>query len=58
MSDKTGIDLMQWRPDYKKSKEENLEAYRKAYRKVHGKYPPAPISQEELDKRLKTAKNK
>ncbi len=58
MSRKEGIDLIQWQPDYTKSKEENDEAYRRAYRDVYGKYPPAPTSQEELDRRLKAAKSK
>jgi len=37
-----GLDLVGFRPDYSKSAEENLKAYREAYRRVYGEYPPTP----------------
>ena len=37
-----GLDLVQFRPDYTKSPEENLRMYREAYYKVYGEYPPPP----------------
>lgn len=50
-----GIDLMQWRPDPAKTNEENMESWRQEYKRVYGEEPPGPMSQEELDKRLKSA---
>jgi len=58
MSKDYGIDSVDWQPDYTKSKEENREAYREAYRKVHGEYPPAPLSEEEFEKQLEKANKK
>jgi len=43
MSDKKeiiGLDLVDWQPDYTKTKEENEEILRKRYFDVYGKYPP------------------
>lgn len=37
MKDKEGLDLVDWTPDYTKSKEENLEIIKKRYEKVYGK---------------------
>lgn len=42
MSKKDGVDLVGWKPDYTKTKEENRQAYREAYFEVYGKYPPEP----------------
>lgn len=56
MSRKEGIDLIQWQPDYTKGKEENDEAYRRAYRDVYGEELPAFPSEEDFEKRLKAAK--
>jgi len=44
-----GLDLIDWRPDYTKSAEENLSAYREAYRKVFGEYPPPPSREKTED---------
>lgn len=46
MSKKDGLDLVDWKPDYNKSKEENRQAYRKAYFKAYGDYPPEPKESE------------
>lgn len=35
-----GLDLVDWRPDYTKSLEENEEILRKKYFEVYGEYPP------------------
>ena len=37
-----GLDLVKFTPDYSKSAEETLKAFREAYREVFGEYPPEP----------------
>ncbi|NLW45822.1 MAG: hypothetical protein GXY86_00555 [Firmicutes bacterium] len=39
-SEKIGFDLLNWQPDYTKSKEENEEKFRERYYEVYGEYPP------------------
>lgn len=35
-----GLDMLNWQPDYTKSKKENDQAFREAYFKAYGEYPP------------------
>lgn len=46
-----GLDLVKfrWDWDYDKTPEENIEAYREAYRAVYGEYPPPPSKDDEED---------
>jgi len=37
-----GFDLVNFVPDYSKSAEENQKAFREAYKRVYGVYPPEP----------------
>lgn len=46
-----GLDLVRFRWDYEKTPEENIEAYREAYRAVYGEYPPPPSDDEEEEVR-------
>jgi hypothetical protein len=41
-NDKAGFDLMNWQPDYTKTKEENERDYKERYFEVYGEYPPEP----------------
>jgi len=56
MSEKTGLDLMNWQFDYTKTKEENDEVYRQAYREAYDEEPPMLPSEDDFEKRLKNAK--
>lgn len=42
-----GLNLVRFRWDYNKSPEDNLRAYREAYREVYGEYPPPPSEDDE-----------
>ena len=37
-----GFDLVQFKPDFSQSLEENWKRYREAFFKVYGHYPPDP----------------
>lgn len=37
-----GLDLVDFKPDYTKSLEENRQIYREKFFKVFGRYPPEP----------------
>lgn len=41
-----GFDLLNWKPDYRKTLEENEKDYREQYFKVYGEYPPEPTKKQ------------
>ncbi|MGE5572947.1 MAG: hypothetical protein ACM3ZU_08025 [Bacteroidota bacterium] len=43
-----GLDLTKWKPDYRKTLEENEKDFREAYFKVYGEYPPTPDARQGL----------
>lgn len=38
--DNSGLDRLNWQPDYTKSKEENEKEFRQRYFEIYGEYPP------------------
>lgn len=53
-----GLDLVRFCWDYDKSPEDNLRAYREAYREVYGEYPPPPSEDDDEERAIAGGTNK